>query len=131
MTYIRFSADKAGAFISTLCMVHCAITPFLFFVDHSFHSCHSNTPWWWSTLEIIFLYISFFAIWSSLKDVSSHVVKSFFWTNWALLVLVISNEYFHWLSLPEYAIYGPAFFLLLGHLYRLKFCKCQTQDHNK
>ncbi|CAL2101253.1 Membrane protein [Tenacibaculum sp. 190130A14a] len=118
--------DVFGAFASTLCMLHCIATPILFIV----HSCSlggcKSTPLWWKSIDYVFLVISFFAIYRSTQTTTSSIIKPMFWVCWMLLSMVVFNERFHWISLPEYAIYIPTMLLVVLHIYNLNYCQCKT-----
>lgn len=117
--------DIFGALASTLCMIHCVITPFLFVASScSLHGC-ASTPTWWKSLDFFFLGISFFAVKHATKNTSKDFMKPALWTSFILLTLFVSNEKMEWIALSEYFIYVPAFGLAILHLINLKYCKCQ------
>ncbi len=128
MNLTTFKTDKIGILASTLCMIHCIATPFLFLVKTCSTSCCESSPNWWSTLDFLFLLISFFAIYQSSKISSEIWMKYAMWTSWMLLLTVFLNEKFHLIPLFDYAIYFPALVLVLLHIYNLKYCQCKTDN---
>lgn len=118
--------DTFGALASTLCVIHCVATPFLFVVQScALHGCDA-TPSWWKNLDFLFLVVSFFAVNQSVKTTSKSFMKPLLWINWSLLCLVLVNEKMHWLSLSEYVTYTFAISLAVIHLYNLKYCQCKS-----
>ena len=60
--------DTIGAMASTLCVIHCLLTPVLFAVQ-SYTAVHGEVaPLLWKNLDFIFITISFFAIHRSTKN---------------------------------------------------------------
>lgn len=120
--------DAFGAFASTMCVVHCLISPFLF-VAHS-TNIHSigTSPFWWKSLDFVFLVFSFWAIYRSVQTSSKKSMKYILWANWGALFFVIINEKLHWLMLPEFLTYSIGISLALFHLYNLKYCQCTSED---
>ncbi len=118
--------DSIGAIASTLCVVHCLATPFLFVVSScSLHGCDS-TPAWWSNIDYLFLIISFFSIYQSTKTTSNKAIKPLLWLNWTILVMLILNEKIQLFHLPETITYITAFSLAGIHIYNLKYCQCKN-----
>ena len=59
---INYRADLIGALASSLCVIHCMATPFIFFIKSSADLCCSETPTWWQSIDYIFLTVAFFAV---------------------------------------------------------------------
>ncbi|MEP1489164.1 MAG: MerC domain-containing protein [Algibacter sp.] len=116
--------DNIGAVASTLCLIHCIATPFIFIVQSCAITCCSETPTWWQFIDYFFLIISFFAIYRSTQTTSKKWMKPSLWLSWFLLLFVIINEKTAWFPLPEYVIYFPALALIILHLYNKKYCQC-------
>ncbi|MDA9907632.1 MerC domain-containing protein [Flavobacteriaceae bacterium] len=71
--------DTIGAVASTLCVIHCLLTPILFAVQ-SYTAVHSEVaPLWWKNLDFIFITISFFAINQSTKNSSKKSIQYALW----------------------------------------------------
>ena len=56
---INFSYDNLGIIASTLCMIHCIGTPFLFIAKACSTTCCADAPLWWKAIDYAFLIISF------------------------------------------------------------------------
>ncbi len=126
MRLILEKSDIFGALASTLCIIHCLATPFIFIVHTSAVTGSEASPVWWRNLDYIFLMISFFAVARSAKNTSKTFMKPVLWINWVTLFLLIINEKIKWISLPETIIYITAITLAIFHIYNLKFCQCKT-----
>ena len=120
-------ADYIGAITSSICLVHCLISPFVFIMwtsSPSIHCC-SSTPIWWRSLDYIFLAISFLAIYTTTKSSTNTWLSLAFWFSWFVLTLILLNEKFSWISITDKIIYIPTVSITLLHLYKLKYCKCK------
>jgi len=126
MIYIKRKSDILGAIASTLCLIHCIATPFLFIVQACSATCCNASPVWWQFIDYLFLVISFFAIYQSTQTTTNKWIKPALWLNWFLLFMIIVNEKIGWLLLNDNLIYIPALTLVALHLYNLKYCKCNT-----
>ncbi|MEP5341382.1 MAG: MerC domain-containing protein [Algibacter sp.] len=126
MILVNQKPDHIGAITSTLCLIHCVATPFIFIVQSCSLTCCSTTPTWWQFIDYIFLVISFFAVYRSTQTTSKKWIKPALWMSWILLFFTIVNEKMMWLSLNEYFIYVPALTLIFLHLYNKKYCQCNT-----
>ena len=107
------NSDIYGATSSSLCLAHCVLTPFLFL----------SPIWWWSSLNILFISVSFIAVYNSVKKTSRQIMKPLLWIGFSLLTLSIINEEFHFLHVPEVLNYSAAAFLAGLHIYNLKYCQ--------
>ena len=126
MKITTLKTDKIGIFASTLCMIHCIATPFLLFAKSCSAACCESSPNWWSSLDFLFLLISFFAVYQSSKNTSKAWIKYAMWISWTFLLVVIMNEKSNLFPLFEYAIYFPSAMLVVLHIYNLKYCQCKT-----
>ena len=127
MIFIKQQPDNIGAIASTLCLLHCIITPFLFMVQAGSLTGLNTAPMWWGFLDLFFLIVSFFAILRSARITKSNFVKKYLWLSWLLLFVIIFNEKIEWLPIHENVIYFPAIALILLHLYNKKFCQCKSR----
>ena len=118
--------DQVGIIASALCMIHCLATPFLFIAKSCSATCCEATPSWWTSLDYLFLLISFFAIHHSSKNTSSSWAKYALWISWSSLLILLINEKLQFLSVSVYTIYIPAIMLVLFHVYNLKYCQCKS-----
>lgn len=112
------NSDIFGATSSSFCLAHCVLTPFLFL----------SPIWWWSSLNILFISVSFIAVYNSVKKTSRQIMKPLFWIGFSLLTLSIVNEEFHFLHVPEVLNYSTAAFLAGLHIYNLKYCQCDDEE---
>ena len=119
-------SDFLGAVASSLCVIHCLATPFLFIAHSATISNGETSPIWWRNLDYIFLIISLFAVSRSTKNTSNSYIKKSLWISWSTLFLLLLNEKLKLISLPEIAIYITGITLAALHIYNLKFCKCKT-----
>lgn len=127
-------SDTIGAISSTLCIVHCLMTPILFAVQ-SLTAVHNDmAPFWWKNLDFLFITVSLFAIYRSAKNSTNSIVRYGLWINWVVLFFLILNEKVLWLGLSEQITYTSAITLALLHIYNLNFCQCKTENccnHNQ
>ena len=108
-------------------MVHCLATPLLFVSQVGLHNLgqhagHHST--WWSFLDIIFLVISFMAVYWAAKNTSKKWMKIALLVSFILLTLSIINEQLEVFLFGKYFIYVPAIALIGLHLYNRKYCQC-------
>ena len=128
MNLITNKSDTLGIIASTLCFVHCLLTPFLFIAHVGDFGDHGGKPFWWSNLDFLFLAISFFAILRSSKVTSKKIMKVLLWTFWALLFLLVINEKNEIIHLPEIIMYAVTITLVILHAYNLKYCTCKKDN---
>jgi hypothetical protein len=126
MTFTKYQSDNLGAIASTLCLIHCVATPFLFIVQTSALTSFTETPTWWSFIDLFFLIISFWAVYQTTQTTSSSWMQPALWLSWFLLFILILNEKLTWFALNENLIYAPALALIILHLYNKKYCHCNT-----
>lgn len=118
--------DNIGAMASTLCMIHCLATPFIFIAQSCSATCCASAPSWWLWIDYFFLAISFFAVFRSAKTTSKKWMKSALWISWIALAIVILNERMVFIHLPKTVTYIVASALVILHLYNRKYCQCKT-----
>lgn len=128
MKLILQKSDILGALASSLCIIHCLATPFIFIAQTSIISGSETSPFWWRNLDYLFLMISFFAVARSTQKTSKKIMKSLLWTSWTILSLLILNEKAALTEIPEIAVYTTAATLAILHIYNLKFCQCKTDN---
>ena len=128
MRLIAFKPDVIGAIASSLCIVHCLLTPLLF-ISHLYTSTGTqNIPFWWKDLDFLFLTISFIAIYRATKTSSKKFMKYALWIGWIVLFILIFNEKMAWLALPGILNYISAISLSLFHIYNLNYCQCGDEN---
>lgn len=122
-------SDIIGAIASGLCVIHCMATPLLFVVQScSISGCAGSGPAWWSFIDYLFIGITFFAVYHSVKHTSKDWMKYALYGSWGLLTLLIINEKTGIVPLAEAWKYASAFVLVGFHLYNHKYCKCADAD---
>ena len=128
MKIIIKNSDQIGAVSSGLCMLHCFATTFLFLSQSSliFISLDFTLPWF--IINYIFLFISFIAIYYSVKNSSNRFIRISLYLFWAVLSGLIINESLGILSIPETATYLSASSLICLHIYNLNYCRCDNDD---
>ena len=117
-------SDTLGVLSSSLCLIHCLLTPVLFVVQSS--CCQAETPLWWKGIDYVFLIVSFFAVYKSANETSKNWMKYALHACWTILAFVILNERFGLVNLPESSIYFPSLGLVFLHIYNNKYCKCSN-----
>ena len=125
---IRSKSDIIGVTASSLCFIHCLATPLLFVAHASAVAVEALHPWWWGTLDIIFLAISFFAVYWSAKNTSKRVMRFWFWSSWLVLAFVVLNEKVSIIPLFEETIYFPTMALVFLHIYNRRYCECNNEN---
>lgn len=118
--------DNVGVLASTLCMLHCVISPFIFIAQSCSTTCCEVTPLWWRWIDYIFLALSFLAIRRSVQVSTNNYIKVGLWLSWAALLIVIINESIELVHLSEIYKYIAALTLVALHLYNQKKCQCKN-----
>ena len=127
VTAINSKSDLFGVVASSLCMIHCLVTPLIFVVQACTKSCCEAGPWWWSLIDYLFLIISFIAIYYSAKVTSLKWMPMVLYLCWGILTLLILHERFPYFDIPHMLVYVPAFSLVFFHLYNRKYCACEEE----
>ncbi|MBV6655915.1 MAG: MerC domain-containing protein [Mameliella sp.] len=122
LTIRRISADMIGVWASSLCTVHCLLTPLLFAAQFSVHfrygiDVHAQTPWYWSAMDWVFLVLAFVAIWATSKEGTAPWVKWGMWMAWSIVALVVLSETLHLHFVGHDMTYVGAFGLIGLHFY--------------
>ncbi len=123
------NTDFLGATASTMCMMHCLATPFLFIAKSCTTAACIDAPYWWYWIDFIFLSISFFAVYKTTKTNNYPSINYALWISWSVLFFIILNEYLKLLTIPEITIYFPGISLVILHLYQLKYCMWKSTDY--
>ncbi|WP_235016273.1 MerC domain-containing protein [Aquimarina sp. AU474] len=127
ISHIRRNSDTLGIIASSLCVIHCLVTPFFFIAHTGSIILKDLHPFWWRSLDFIFLGLSFMAIRRSTKTSSKPEMKYAFWISWLLLFIIVVNEKLGIVPLPEEAIYITSLSLVALHFYNLIFCQCEQK----
>lgn len=128
MSSFILKPDTIGSLASTLCLVHCIMTPFIFITQACTISCCSETPIWWQAIDYIFIVISFFAILRSTQTSSNKTIKILLWSTWFIFFISILNKTIQLFNININFIYATAIILALLHLYNLKYCQCKDKS---
>jgi len=116
--------DNLGATFSSLCVIHCFATPFLFITQ----SYLLVVPGWWQALNYLFLSISFFAIYKTSKNSSSQMIKTLLYLFWSILAILLISEEFELFHLPEFITYITGLSLAGLHIYNKRYCQCADDE---
>ena len=118
-------SDYFGILASSLCLLHCFATPFIFIIRSCSTACCAETPVWWKTIDYLFVIISLIAVIQVFKTSDKDLLKVGFIISWISLLVLILNESFAMFSVFENAVFIPALALILLHVYNIKLCKCE------
>ena len=127
MKILLEKTDILGAISSSLCILHCLATPFIFIAQAGVADAHDASPFWWNNIDYILLAISLFAVYKSAQMTISTFVKRALWVTWSVLFLLILNEKLEVFHLEEYVTYIVAFTLSILHVYNFKYCQCEEE----
>lgn len=125
---IERNPDLFGSIASTMCMLHCIATPFIFIIPTSKVSCGEAGPWWWHTLDFIFLLLGFIAIRMTHHNSSLKWMTNAMYGSWLLLVLIIVNAKTSIIPIPEMTLYILGICLVGLHLYNLIYSKSENNE---
>ena len=117
------NSDFFGVLTCSACLVHCISTPLILFSLPLLNTKLSMYYCWWSNLDYMFVIISFFMVYFSVKTTRIKRMKLFFWLSWFFLFLVIINEKTELFEFSEYLAYLATTALSLLHLFNIKYCK--------
>jgi len=123
----NFRSDILGSAASSLCLIHCLATPFLFIAHTGHVQGHHAYPLWWGVLDLFLIGISFIAIYWSAKNTSKKWMRYALWFSWGFLAFVIINEKIDAVHLAETIVYIPSIALIVLHLYNRRYCQCQDE----
>ncbi len=122
-----YKPDIIGSIASTLCLIHCLATPFIFITQACTLSCCAGSPTWWQSLDYIFLAISFFAIFRATQTSSNKMIKIALWVLWITFCALIFNKTLGILYINQNIAYITGSLLAVLHLYNLKYCQCESE----
>ena len=120
--------DTIGSIVSSLCIVHCLLTPLLFAAQSFTATQNDLVPFWWKNLDYVFITISMIAVYKSTEKSTNNVTKFGLWISWIILFLLILNEKIGWIELNEIITYLAALTLSALHIYNLNYCQCKTEN---
>jgi Ca2+/Na+ antiporter len=122
---LSINSDTVGAIASSLCLLHCIVTPLIFIIQPLV--ADTGAPSWWKSMDYVFLLLSFFAVYWSAKNTAKVWMQYALWSFWLALTIAILNEKLEMFSWSEFSIYIPALGLVFLHLYNKKYCQCADE----
>lgn len=125
---ILYKPDTIGSLASTLCLVHCLATPFIFITQACTMSCCADTPIWWQSIDYIFIVISFFAILGATKTSTNKIISRLLWISWFIFFALILNKSLGLVYLDKNFGYTAAITLACLHIYNLRYCQCKSDN---
>ena len=128
MSSIFLKPDTIGSLASSLCLIHCIVTPFIFITQACTSSCCADAPIWWQSIDYIFLIISFFAIYRSTQTSTKLEIKIALWLTWIIFFILILNKQIQIFYISNNFTYASGILLAILHLYNLKYCQCSDKD---
>ena len=128
MPSILLKPDTIGSLASTLCLIHCIATPFIFITQACTMSCCADAPIWWQSIDYIFLIISFFAIYRSTQTSTKLEIKIALWLTWIVFFILILNKTIQIFYINNNFTFAAGILLAILHLYNLKYCQCSNKD---
>ena len=128
MNILKLNSDYIGIISASLCILHCAFTPILFLSQSELINTHIESPLIWRLLNLMFLFISFIAVFKSVNNSTNKRVQNLLFSAWALLCFFILNELLEGFELSDFYPYSAALFLSGMHFYNLKYCNCNDSE---
>jgi hypothetical protein len=128
MNLKSISSDHIGVFTTVTCMLHCLATPLLFITQAQASTISQEVPFFWQSLNYLFIIISLAAITRSIQNSTNLYVKIFLISAWSILSFFIINESFEIYHIPEFFTYIAAITLSALHIYNLKYCTCKDEE---
>ena len=122
------NSDNLGILSSSLCLIHCFVTPFIYMSFASLFNQNDFLYSSWKGINIIFIVFSLIAVNRSTKKTTSKIIKPIFWFSWCFLFFVLFNEEVKFIELPELVSYLCALNLAGIHVYNLNFCGCKDEN---
>ena len=107
MRTLNINSDHIGALASTLCLIHCMLTPVFFLSQVDIWFLNSQYDFSWDLLNYLFLMISILAVRRSIRNTSNDNIKRIMFILCTSLSLLILNEIFVIFLIPEFFIYIP------------------------
>jgi hypothetical protein len=102
-----------GIVSTTLCVVHCILTPLLLVLVAKYE--------WWGNLTFLFLAISFYAVYDAIKSKPPQHILLLICVSYVFMTAFLLLENF-W-DLAEPLSYVASFGLVIGHILNIRYCK--------
>jgi hypothetical protein len=114
-------SDIVGIISSSICVVHCILTPFIVVI---LPNCIKEN---YEDINYLFLVLGFISMLLSVKSTKLNLVKYlliYFWLQLCLSIFLEERSVFFSLLM-----YFSAFGLIIGHILNMKYCKnCQHNN---
>ena len=119
---INFS-DWLGVSASTLCIVHCALTPLIFTAKPVFYGMigkqvHNHGAW--AALDYVFLILSLIAVYYSARHTAHPILKWVFWAAWIVFACGLLFEP-HTMTSGHWLMYAGSIVLVIAHLINYQY----------
>ncbi|GAB4479076.1 MAG: hypothetical protein OHK0057_30790 [Thermoflexibacter sp.] len=118
---LHLKADHLGVLSAGLCLIHCTLLPIVFaWKAISFeHEIEGSFKW-----DYVFLIFSFYAVLQASKNAISSAIKWTLWISFSILAVSVFLE--NYAKVFEYIIIFTSLFLIVVHLYNLRYRQAQT-----
>ncbi len=121
-------SDFFGAAISTLCAIHCALSPILFaakpILERTVHH-DDHGHGFWRIFDFAFLILSLFAVRYSAKHTLSIILRWILWVAWIIFAAGILLEPLE-MAFTKWLMYVGSITLVITHLKNYQYCKSAT-----
>lgn len=125
-------ADLWGAAISSICVIHCVLTPVFFAAQpllslaEQDHDAHVH----WHYLDCIFLVLSLVAVWYSARNTLRWQIRFLLWFFWLVFAVGLV---LHMAVLVEhkYLMYIGSLALAITHVTNYRQCSIYEKSSNK
>ncbi len=118
-------SDWLGATASSLCAIHCTLTPLVLaakpVLDSTMGHQHGGHEFW-VLLDYLFLVLSLVAVWYSSKHTSHSGIKKVLWAAWVVFAMGLLSESFGF-SYGKWFMYAGSITLVIAHLQNHRYCK--------
>lgn len=131
-------SDWLGAAASSLCVVHCMLTP-LFFVAKPVFSMamhpHAHGHGLWGYLDYVFLVLSLLAVWYSSEHTTHATLRWVLWASWVAFAIGLFFEPFD-LPYGQWLMYMGSISLIIAHVKNYHHChraglECRTNTKSE
>ncbi len=127
ITILEKKPNELGVFSSILCIIHCLITPFVLVVipSSSMMTKGGDSYDWWLWLDVLFLIISFVAVFKATQQSKQMWMKISMALSWIILSFFVFNERLDGIKFSLDLVYFPAVALTVLHLLNRRKCRCE------
>lgn len=114
---VKYS-DWLGASASGLCLIHCALSPFIFTAKPVFYGMIGrpiHTHGFWAELDYVFLIISLLAVWYSARHAHNIFLRWVLWAAWVAFAIGLLFEPYA-LAIGHGLMYFGSVILVVAHI---------------